>query len=45
MLLKTKRILSTQAKKVLYFAQIYSHLTYGIKCMGANAAKKTAEKE
>ena len=25
-----KKLLTTQAKEVLYFAQIYSHLSYGV---------------
>ena len=40
LLLRTKCHLSIHAKKVLYFAQIYSHLSYGLSIWGPMAPKK-----
>ena len=34
MLRKGKNLLSTHARRILYFAQIHSHLTYGLVCWG-----------
>ena len=34
MLFRSKRQLSTHAKKILYFAQIYSHINYSISVWG-----------
>ena len=44
MLFRTKNILSTQAKKILYFAQIYSHLTYGMSVWGPMTQKSVINK-
>ena len=46
MLFHTKRQLSSHAKKILYFAQIYSHIhygvyMYGVQCLAANKFLKS----
>ena len=40
MLIKSKRQLSIHAKKILYFAQIYSHINYGISVWGPMTKSK-----
>ena len=44
MLFRTKNMLSVQAKKILYFAQIYSHLTYGMSVWGPMATRDAIKK-
>ena len=40
LLLKTKRLLSQHSKKILYYAQIYSHISYGIGVWGPFSSSK-----
>ena len=44
LLFKTKRHLNAHAKKILYYAEIYSHLAYGLSIWGPMAAKKDITK-
>ena len=44
MLYRTKNILNCHAKKILYFAQIYSHLSYGIGNWGPMTKNKLLRK-
>ena len=44
MLLKTKRLLSQHAKKFVYYAQIYSHLSYGIGIWGPMSSNSQIKK-
>ena len=44
MLYQSKNLLSAHAKKILYFAQIYSHITYGLSIWGPMTMKKIIKK-
>ena len=44
LLFKSKRHLNVHAKKILYYAQIYSHLAYGLSVWGPMAPKKDIRK-
>ena len=44
LLYKSKRLLSLQAKKILYYAQIYSHINYGISVWGPMCSKANLNK-
>ena len=44
LLFRTKKHLNLHAKKVLYYAQIYSHLTYGLSIWGPMAMKTDINK-
>ena len=44
LLFKTKRYFSFHAKKILYFAQIYSHIAYSLSIWGPMATKKDIKK-
>ena len=44
MLFRSKNLLSVHAKKILYYAQIYSHISYGLSIWGPMINKKTIKK-
>ena len=44
MLYRSKNLLSAHAKKILYFAQIYSHISYGLSVWGPMIKDRTMKK-
>ena len=44
MLFRSKNLLSAHAKKILYYAQIYSHILYGLSIWGPMINNKTIKK-
>ena len=43
-LYRSKNLLSTHAKKILYFTQIYSHISYGLSVWGPMIKNRTMKK-